>query len=213
MPPSSSTSAARRGRNTGGSISNNGFTISSDTYTGKIDPNDPTIITWTLTGDHPGKPTYRAAGSLAATPAGSILIVGGTDNPYNLNGVGYNGVPATPHTQVLAYNAPQDRWATLRIAPPRTPTMDHRNLVQLGEGYALIGGMTAPREATNQCWMLTLEPCRADMNEDGVTDETDFELWLDAFKASEPAADQNGDGTIDQTDYTAFLAGARRGCI
>ncbi|PHQ79981.1 MAG: hypothetical protein COB69_06870 [Phycisphaera sp.] len=198
---------------TGGAVSNGGFTISSDTYTGDIDQADPTLITWTKKTAHPGKPTYRAAGSLGATPNGSILIVGGTDNPYNLNGQGYNGQPSVPHTQVLAYNAPQDRWATLRIAPPRTPTMDHRNLVRLGDGFALIGGMTAPRESTGQCWMLTLEPCRADLNEDGVTDAADFKLWLQAFNAQNPAADQNGDGRIDPTDYTAFLAGARRGCI
>lgn len=198
---------------TGGSVSNGSFTISSDTYTGDIDPNDPTKITWTLKPDHPGKPTYRAAGSLGATERGSILIVGGTDNPYNLNGVGYNGQPATPHNQILAYNAPQDRWATLRVGPPRTPTMDHRNLVRLGEGFALIGGMTGPREATSECWLLTIAPCRADMNDDGVTDATDFELWLDAYKAQDPSADQNGDGFVDRTDYSAFLGGARRGCI
>ncbi|RNC80364.1 MAG: hypothetical protein ED559_00670 [Phycisphaera sp.] len=197
----------------GGSISNGSFTISDEVYTGEIDANDPTLITWTRRAEHPGKPTYRGAGSLGSTPAGSILIAGGTDNPYNLNGVGYNGSPAQPHNQILAYNAPQDRWALLRAAPPRPATMDHRNLVRLGEGWAIIGGMTAPREATATCWMLTIEPCRADMNNDGITNATDFELWLNAYKAGDISADQNGDGAVTQTDYTAFLEGARRGCI
>lgn len=198
---------------TGGSISENGFTISDDVYVGVIDANDPTVISWTKKPAAPGKPVYRGAGSLGATTRGSILIAGGTDNPYNLNGIGYDGRPAVPLNQILAYNADQDRWATLRAAPPRPATMDHRNLVSVGESWALIGGMTEPRTPSERCWLLSIEPCRADMNEDGVVDATDFELWLEAFRTGDIAADQNGDGKVDPSDYTSFLAGQRRGCI
>ncbi len=196
-----------------GSVSDGGFTISDSVYAGTIDPQDPAHITWEILPAHPGEPTYRAAGSLGATPNGSVLIVGGTDNPYNISGNGYDGQPSQPLNQVLAYNAPQDRWVTLHIAPPRTPTMDHRNLAPLAGGWALVGGMTGPNEATDECWLLTLEPCRADLNRDGITDETDFQLWLDAFNNQRPEADQNNDGIVDRSDYTAFIAGARRGCI
>jgi len=196
-----------------GSVSDNGFLISDSVYTDTINPQDPTEITWELKLAHPGKPTYRAAGSLGTTPNGSILIVGGTDNPYNISGNGYNGQPSHPLNQVLAYHAPQHRWVALHISPPRTPTMDHRNLAPLAGGWALVGGMTEPSAATNECWLLTLETCKADLNSDGVTDEADFQLWLDAFNNQRPEADQNGDGLIDRNDYSAFLANARRGCI
>ena len=196
-----------------GSVSDGGFTISNSVYRGTIDPDDPSLIAWEELPAHPGSPTYRAAGSLGATPNGSILIVGGTDNPYNISGNGYDGQPAMPLNQVLAYHAPRDRWVTLYISPPRTPTMDHRNLVPLADGWALVGGMTGPNEATGACWQLILEPCRADLNSDGVTDASDLDLWINAYNAQSPQADQNNDGQVTPADFSAFVAGARRGCI
>lgn len=196
-----------------GSVSDGGFVISDSTYKGTIDPNDSTLITWQMLPAHPGSPTYRAAGSLGATPNGSILIVGGTDNPYNISGNGYDGQPSTPLNQVLAYHAPQDRWVTLHISPPRTTTMDHRNLAPLADGWALIGGMTGPNEATGECWLLTLEPCRADLSGDGLVDESDLDIWIAAYFAQSPEADQNRDGSITPADFSAFIAHARRGCV
>ncbi|HED53845.1 MAG TPA: hypothetical protein ENJ00_06555 [Phycisphaerales bacterium] len=196
-----------------GAVSNGGFLISDSFYTGVIDPNDPTQIAWTKRPPHPGEPTYRAAAGQGTLDHGSVLIVGGTDNPYNTSGGGYDGNPSLPLHQVLAYTPDSDRWTVLHIAGDKPDTMDHRNLVRLGDGWAIVGGMTSPQHATATCWMLTIEPCRADLDEDGDTDGDDFQLWLDAFNAGEPAADQNNDGNITPADYSAFLAGARRGCL
>ena len=198
---------------TGGSVSNGGFTISDRVFRGEIDASDPLVIAWQELPAHPGLPTYRDAGSLGATPGGSILIAGGTDNPYNFSGTGYNGQPSHPLRQLLAYHAPRGRWVTLNVGPPRTSTMDHRNLAPLAGGWALVGGMTGPAQATAECWLLTLEPCRADLNDDGLTDEADFQLWLQAFQTRSPEADQNADGSVTPADFSAFAAGARRGCI
>lgn len=196
-----------------GSVSNGGFTISDRVFRGEIDASDPLVIAWEELPAHPGRPTYRAAGSLGATANGSILIAGGTDNPYNISGTGYNGQPAEALNQLLAYHAPSDRWVQLSVGSPRAPTMDHRNLAPLDGGWALVGGMTAPGEATGACWLLTLEPCRADLNADGVTDLSDLQLWIEAYHAGRPEAEQNGDGSVTPADFSAFVAGARRGCI
>lgn len=54
---------------------------------------------------HPGAPLYRAAGGASA---GLALFVGGSDNPYNYTGVGYDGVPAEPLTDAVWFAAVSD---------------------------------------------------------------------------------------------------------
>jgi hypothetical protein len=91
--------------------------------------------------------------------------------------------------------------------------MDHRNLAPLGDGWALVGGMAEARVMTNACWLLTLDPCVADLDNDGDIDADDQALFIDVYQQNDPAADQNGDGLVNPADYNAWVFRAARGCL
>lgn len=195
-----------------GTVSNGGFLPSSRVFAGRVTDADLTSIVWTEIEPHPGPNTYRAAGALGATPGGWIMAVGGTDNPYNLSGVGYNGVPSEPIAGGFAYHPATGRWRELAFEG-KPATMDHRNLARLGDGWALVGGMTVPRTMTDQAWLLTLDPCVADFNGDGDIDADDQSLFGGLLLSNDPAADQNSDGRITPADYNAWVFRAVRGCL
>ncbi len=97
-------------------------------------------IDWTTLPHHPGPAHYRMAAAGAELDGeAAILFAGGSPNPYNYNGIGYDGRPSLPADLVFAWRLESRRWQRL----PRLPvaTMDHRGLVQFGAGYLIIGGM------------------------------------------------------------------------
>ena len=131
-------------------VNGNQFVISDEVYAGTIDPTDLTQIDWQPLAAHPGAPTYRAAASQGSTADGRLLVLGGTDNPYNYNGQGYNGVAAHPLSQALLYDPDTQQWDSVEIVGDTLATMDHRGLVRMGEGWATVGGMTERFTATDQ---------------------------------------------------------------
>jgi Kelch motif len=137
------------------------FQISSSVYVGSIDPEQSGAIdhiVWTESSAHPGFPTYRAAGSQGPDELGRFLLLGGTTNPYNFNGTGYNGQPAMPLDQALAYAPQSSSWETLELTGDLMPTMDHRGLVRVPGGWATIGGMTAPGISTSEVLKYEIVP-------------------------------------------------------
>lgn len=195
-----------------GAVSNGGFLPSDRAFVGRLTEADPTAIAWTEIDPHPGPNTYRAAGALGDTTGGWILALGGTDNPYNLNGIGYNGVASQPLSSAFAYHPEQGRWRELSFTG-KPPTMDHRNLAPLGPGWALVGGMSEPQVMTARCWLLTLDPCIADLDGDGDIDADDQSLFIDVYQSGAPSADQNGDGRVTPADYNAWVYRSARGCL
>ena len=109
-------------------------------------------IEWSEAARHPGPALYRAAGG---TVDGLILLVGGTDNPYNYDGIGYDGVPSDPIRQVLAFSPLNADWR--RLTPPPVATMDHRNLGVSGGFVFLVGGMHADQIVSDNVWYATIE--------------------------------------------------------
>jgi hypothetical protein len=79
-----------------------------------------------------------------------MLMLGGTDNPYNVSGHGYNGQPSFPLDQALLFDPISFDWQTVSIVGDYIPTMDHRGLVRAGDGWATIGGMTEPGVVTDR---------------------------------------------------------------
>ena len=77
-----------------------------------------------------------AAGDIES---GDIIFVGGSVNPYNFNGIGYNGEPSVPDSDVWRYNVDSKRWSLFKS---KTPTMDHRGLIKVGQHWLTIGGMS-----------------------------------------------------------------------
>ena len=112
------------------------FKAVDNCYLGIIDEDNSRRIDWRVLPPHPGLPRYR----MAATGAGdSVWFFGGSENPYNYNGIGYDGKPSVPAVDALVYHLPSGMWGKMRFAG--TPTMDHRGLLRGGASLVTIGGM------------------------------------------------------------------------
>ena len=117
------------------------YGISAACYRGDIDPADPAVISWRAIASPPGAPRYRAAaGPVRTATLSGIMFVGGTANPYNYNGVGYDRRPSEPESPSWIYDTGRDTWVTGPVL--ETPTMDHRGLVRAAEAWWVVGGMT-----------------------------------------------------------------------
>lgn len=196
------------------------FRISNRVFVGRIDPNgngDIAEIAWSEIPAHPGSPTYRAAASQGGFD-GSMLLVGGSDNPYNFDGNGFNGRPAFPLDQILRHDPIIGDWSVLSEAGEHTPTMDHRALVRIGRNWATVGGMTGPEVAIDRVYLMTFRDdiTPGDTNCDGPVNALDIEPFITAlfdpprYLADFPgcnifSADINADGSIDALDIEPFL--------
>lgn len=127
------------------------FVVDSAAWRGRIDPANPTKVAWEAVARPPGSPTYRAAG---ASFGGFAVFLGGAGNPYNYNGIGYDGAPSSPRRQLLAYH-PQGGWIGL-LAPP-IATMDHRSLGVAGGLVFLAGGMLDRQQVSDRVWYAKVD--------------------------------------------------------
>ena len=125
------------------------YLIENSAWRGDIDPDDPTSITWTPLPPPPWAPLYRAA---AVGVGRFVIFAGGTDNPYNYNGIGYNGEPAKPRKNVFAYDVERGEWA--EVQGLRTATMDHRAIAYTGQHLVMIGGMQSDQRVTARSQMV-----------------------------------------------------------
>lgn len=114
------------------------FATVNESWMGTIDPADPAQITYRRLPQLPGRGHYRMA---AAGDSGGnrILFAGGTDNAYNYDGIGYNGVPSVPSAHVFAWDFAKNSWAAYPDKP--TTSMDHRGLLKWGDDWVTVGGM------------------------------------------------------------------------
>ena len=74
------------------------------------------------------------------------LFLGGSENPYNFNGIGYDGRPSPASARAQAYDLGSDRWRELQPLPQAS--MDHRGLATIGGLHYLIGGMRNGQQVT-----------------------------------------------------------------
>ena len=114
-----------------------GFSAEAACYKGVINENDITKIHWTTLPHPTGTARYRMA-AMGDKDTNEILFVGGSDNPYNYNGIGYNGKPATPTQGAWRFNIKDNQWT---IDQSHQSTMDHRGLIKFNGQYITIGGM------------------------------------------------------------------------
>ena len=140
------------------------YVASSECWMGHL-PNskkaDITKIRWTQLPAHPGNARYRIAagpGALEKKEHGKIYFSGGTDNPYNYDGIGYNGQPAEPSPVTFAFNIYTERWETVSENTPEA-TMDHRGLLVTHRGLVLVGGMEKGQQVTSK--VTIVKPPRA----------------------------------------------------
>lgn len=131
------------------------YGISADCYRGDINPADPRVISWRAIASPPGPPRYRAAaGPVRTATLSGILFVGGTANPYNYDGIGYDGRPSEPESSSWIYDTLRDVWVAGPVLD--TPTMDHRGLVSAAQAWWVVGGMTRGQAVWPGVTRLTL---------------------------------------------------------
>ena len=114
------------------------FSASNQCWRGDIDPADPQRIGWRQVPPHPGAPRYRM-GAAADPTQNRLVFAGGSENPNNFNGIGYNGVPSPASRRVQAYSLERDAW--LELPPLPEASMDHRGLLHHDGRFFLLGGM------------------------------------------------------------------------
>ena len=76
------------------------FVAARMTWRGDIDPKNPTEIVWKPVDSHAGPARYRMA-AIGDEAGQRVIFAGGGDNPYNYNGIGYDGVPANHRAAIL----------------------------------------------------------------------------------------------------------------
>ena len=114
------------------------FEPESACYLGEVDAEDPVRIRWRRLAHHGGPASYRMA-ARGSDRLGMVVFAGGSDNPYNYNGIGYDGVPSQPSDRVFAYHLEDDAWRELGKLPEAA--MDHRGLLEAGDAFLILGGM------------------------------------------------------------------------
>ena len=129
------------------------YVASDECWMGKIDHHDRTKIQWTKLLNHPGTARYRIAGG-GSEKDQKIYFAGGTDNPYDYNGIGYDGKPSEPSPVTFDFNLRTGKWETINDNTP-DPTMDHRGLLVTHEGLVLIGGMEKGQKVTARVALLS----------------------------------------------------------
>lgn len=128
------------------------YLIEPSAWVGTLDPGQPEMIGWEARSEHPAPLRYRAA-SVAFEDW--VVFAGGTDNPYNYNGQGYNGVAAVPTSSVFGYHAPSGRWVS--GAPLPQARMDHRALARARGRVVLVGGMDDQQRVRSEVFVANAE--------------------------------------------------------
>lgn len=113
------------------------YAAEANCYLGKIDRQNRSEISWQLLSHPTGKSRYRMAAT-GVDKYQKIVFIGGSDNPYNFNGIGYNGQASSPDNGVWIYDIKTQGW---QVKTTSTATMDHRGLLLIDEQLLTIGGM------------------------------------------------------------------------
>ena len=135
------------------------FVASAECFLGIIDPEDGRRIDWRSLTPHPGAPRYRMA-AVGVPELDAVLFVGGSENPYNYDGIGYDGRPSEPAAHGLLYDLGSSTWRVLQ--QHNEPTMDHRALMPYGDGWSdgwlTVGGMRRGQQVTADVVRYSLRP-------------------------------------------------------
>jgi len=127
-------------------------------YKGTVDPEKPLTIKWQRIESHPGKPLYRMAAGGYRGQGDWIIFTGGSDNPYNYDGIGYDKKPSRPSDFVMGYSLATYKWQM--IGHLDRPSMDHRGLLVSEDKFFIIGGMIEGQKVTNSVVQFCLNDIR-----------------------------------------------------
>ncbi|GAB4184345.1 MAG: hypothetical protein Tsb002_07250 [Wenzhouxiangellaceae bacterium] len=136
---------------------NRQFLPNNECWQGIIRTDDPRRIDWRPAPAMPGGARYRSA---SAADGRWVVFAGGAHNPYNYDGIGYNGEPAQALPTVIGFDLDEQRWGCFTPSP--RGSMDHRALIVMETHQAiLIGGMTNDQQVSDQVlqWQLKQQQC------------------------------------------------------
>jgi N-acetylneuraminic acid mutarotase len=112
---------------------------SNECWMGKIDHKDPNKIEWSKLPPHPGPGRFGiVAGS--GEREHRILFSGGTANPHNFKGLGYDGKLSEISPVTFAFEVHGARWATIAEDTFDVRT-DGRGILSTPLGPLILGGM------------------------------------------------------------------------
>lgn len=114
------------------------FVASPVCMMGRIDSNNLRKITWHEIPHHSQKAFYRMA-AVGDEDKQRMVFVGGSDNPYNFDGIGYNGMPSEASNRIFSYDLNTKKWQ--EYLGLISKNMDHRSLLKDGEWFYILGGM------------------------------------------------------------------------
>jgi len=113
------------------------FVLSKACWRGRVSA-DARRIAWSaLQKSAPGSAYRRAA---TALPGGRTGFYGGALNPYNYNGIGYDGVPSQALARIDIASVRKDGTVTWRTRPA-PPGMDFRGALFWHDAFVTVGGM------------------------------------------------------------------------
>ncbi len=105
----------------------------------RLSPIDPDI-------QHPTA-HYRMAATGLKTQQ-QIVFIGGSDNPYNYDGIGYNGEPSKASNMMYRFDLATHSW--LKPISLNQASMDHRGLIEYQGHLLRIGGMLNSQQVSKQ---------------------------------------------------------------
>jgi hypothetical protein len=129
------------------------FSASPICVVGKINEDNPKLIDWRMIPHHSGTAFYRMA-SIGDFKNNRVIFAGGSNNPYNFDGIGYNGIPSEASGLVFSFDFVKQKWNQFDLQLPEN--MDHRSLLYDGEWFYIIGGMENKQKVSNQVLQFKL---------------------------------------------------------
>jgi len=123
------------------------FVSSAVCMKGLIDESQPQVIDWQKIAHHSGTAYYR----MAATGQNShnrVVFAGGSNNPYNYDGMGYNGIASEASDLIYVYDVNTETWQQHKNIIGKN--MDHRALLNAGEWFYIIAGMESEQKVSNK---------------------------------------------------------------
>ena len=129
------------------------FVASSVCVLGVINGDNPKLINWQLIPHHSGTAYYRMA-AVGDYNHNRVIFAGGSNNPYNFDGIGYNGQPSNASGLVFSFDFENQKWNQFELKLPEN--MDHRSLLYDGDWFYIIGGMENEQKVSNQVLQFKL---------------------------------------------------------
>lgn len=131
------------------------YRAGDECYLGTVQSDDPARIDWFKLPRHGPEPLYRMAAAGTRRDGGLIIFAGGSDNPYNYDGIGYDGRPSAPSFRLFAYSLERRAWRQLGNLD--VASMDHRGLLEIGESFVIVGGMREQQRVSETVLKFSLD--------------------------------------------------------